>query len=317
MDNKSLKNNTNVKSKSILITGHEGLVGSHLKKRLESLNYKIIGIDLKSNNLQAKGDIRNYNLLKTKIYQADGIIHLAAVSRVITGEQNPDLCWETNAVASKNLLEIALNSPHKPWVIVASSREVYGEPKKLPVNETFPLNPVNIYGKSKVELEKNTLDAKNKGLNTVIIRLSNVYGSLNDHEDRVLPAFCKAAALGKNLYVEGKNHTFDFTHINDVVKAFVRLIQLMEDNCLNIPPFHFTTGVPLTLMEAAEIAVKSANSKSRIEFRKERSFDVKKFVGDPSLSKDILGFTPEILPWQGISMFVKKYQQYYNNEVQK
>ena len=68
----------------------------------------------------------------------DGVIHLAAVSRVVWGQKNPELCWETNVTGVQNVLDAAREASSRPWVISASSREVYGEAEHLPVSEDMP-----------------------------------------------------------------------------------------------------------------------------------------------------------------------------------
>ena len=85
--------------KKILMTGHLGLVGRYLTPLLESKGYSVQGYDLADNS----GDIRNTKQLEGAIKDTIGIIHLAAVSRVIWGEQDPELCWNTNAVSYTHL----------------------------------------------------------------------------------------------------------------------------------------------------------------------------------------------------------------------
>ena len=60
------------------------------------------------------------------------------------------------------------------------------------------------------------------------IRLSNVYGSVDDHEDRVVPAFARAAAFGDELRVQGEENTFDFTYIDDVARGIVLLAEFVD-----------------------------------------------------------------------------------------
>lgn len=295
------------KGNYILITGYKGLVGRSLWNRFSEMGIQLKGIDLQSEVSEFNGDIRDELKLSQLITNAKGIIHLAAVSRVIWGEHDPDLCWDVNARASSTLISIAEDMPHKPWVIVASSREVYGESELFPVTECSPLRPINVYGHAKLEMENAALKARKNGLNTAVIRLANVYGDTNDHADRVLPAFCKAASEGRDLFVEGPNHIFDFTHISDVTEAFVRLVAKLESGLTDLPPFHFLPGIPTSLMEAAKMAVNAAESSSVIKIAQSRKYDVCRFIGDPSLSYKILGYRASIVPEMGIKMFVNNY----------
>lgn len=290
--------------KSILITGSEGLIGKHLWPKLLNKGYELIPYDLKLEN-----DICDTEKLEYYINQCHGIIHLAAVSRVVWGENDPELCWRTNAEASKNLLEIALLQENKPWVLIASSREVYGEPKNLPVPDSSAVAPINIYGRSKAAMEEAALTARKEGLTVAIARLANVYGSTRDHHDRVLPAFCKAAVLGEPLRIDGFKNTFDFTHISDTATGLLKMVKQLDAGIANLPPIHLLPGVPTTLEEAALMAIKSANSNSIIQEAPSRNYDVSRFYGEPRNAMQYLNWTAKVLPEQGIEMLVNEFKK--------
>lgn len=287
------------------MTGHLGLIGRHLSPLLSQLGYEVIGFDI----ADGTGDICNTRQLEQALNECCGVIHLAAVSRVVWAQHDPEKCWQTNAIASEQLLKLAASSSHKPWVLVASSREVYGESKTLPVKEHMPLVPVNIYGRSKLYMEDAALNARSAGINTAIIRLANVYGCTLDHHDRVLPAFSKNAALGVDLRVDGFEHLFDFTHVDDTVAGLVKAVTLLNEGEKQLPPIHLLPGHGTTLKEAAHIAITAANSSSRIIEAMSRAYDVVRFIGDPSLAKSLLGWHATILPEQGISRLVDAYNK--------
>jgi nucleoside-diphosphate-sugar epimerase len=291
--------------RKILITGHCGLIGRHLAPLLRANGYTVVGIDV----ADCTGDITRVVDLERALQNCHGVVHLAAVSRVVWGQRNPDLCWQTNALASQALLKAAINSPLKPWVVVASSREVYGEAKSLPVTEDAELAPVNIYGKAKLAMEQAAMQARETGINTAIVRLANVYGCLLDHVDRVLPAFCRNAAQGLPLRVDGFEHLFDFTHISDTVAGLMQLVALLEKGEREIPPIHLLPGIGTTLLEAAQMAVRSAGSDSAIVKAPSRNYDVSRFIGDPSRAKALLGWQAAICPEQGIAQLVAAFKQ--------
>ena len=212
-------------SHRILITGSSGLVGSALWLALQTRGIEVRGLDLRGRGVDA-GDVRDVEHVHAAVQDCDGVIQLAAVSRVIWAERDPALCRETNVDGLRNVLEAALQSRRRPWLLFASSREVYGQPTRLPATEDAPLRPVNTYGRSKVEGERMVEAAKTEGLRAAIIRLSNVFGSTTDHADRVVPAFARAAARGLPLRVEGAEHTFDFTHMDDVTRGILALVEL-------------------------------------------------------------------------------------------
>lgn len=289
----------------ILMTGHLGLIGRHLTPLLSQLGYEVVGFDI----ADGTGDICNTWQLSQALNECCGVIHLAAVSRVVWAQKEPEKCWQTNALASEQLLKLAANSTHKPWVLVASSREVYGEPKTLPVTETMPLVPVNIYGRSKLYMEDAALSARSAGINTAIVRLANVYGCTLDHKDRVLPAFSKNAALGVDLRVDGFEHLFDFTHVDDTVAGLVKAITLLSEGEKQLPPIHLLPGHGTTLKQAAHMAIKAADSSSTIIEAASRAYDVARFIGDPSRAKSLLGWHASVLPEQGIARLVDAYNK--------
>jgi len=289
--------------KKILVTGHRGLVGRHLVTHLEQSGYFVKGIDIADQS----GDITHPETLSRAIDGADGIVHLAAISRVALAENNPELCWLTNAETSSALLDLAAASPNNPWVLLASSREVYGEPEVLPVSENIQLRPVNIYGRAKHHMEKVAIEIRKAGLNTAIVRLANVYGCIDDHHDRVLPAFCRQAALGDELRVDGFDHLFDFTHISDTVMGIVRMIEMLDMGEHQLPPVHLSMGIGTTLRKAAELAISSAGAGARMYEAPSRNYDVCRFIGNPERAKSLLGWEAKVLPEQGIAMLVEAF----------
>tara|TARA_Y100000815_G_scaffold65487_1_gene54423 strand:- start:14392 stop:15294 length:903 start_codon:yes stop_codon:yes gene_type:complete len=291
--------------RKILITGHCGLVGRYLAALLSARGFLLSSLDI----ADSTGDITRSADIEQAVRGCHGVVHLAAVSRVVWGQRNPELCWRTNALASEALLNAAINSPLQPWVLVASSREVYGEAKQLPVSEDIALAPVNIYGKAKLTMEQAAIKARNSGINTAIVRLANVYGCTLDHSDRVLPAFCRNAAEGLPLRVDGFDHLFDFTHISDTVAGMIEMVGLLEAGEKGIPPIHLLPGIGTTLLEAAQMAVRSAGSHSAIVQAPSRNYDVSRFVGDPSRAKALLGWQAAIPPEQGIAQLVTAFKQ--------
>lgn len=288
----------------ILITGSSGLIGSALTILLKARGVAVRGFDLSAND-QSRGDVCDLAQIQRDITDYDGIIHLAAISRVIWGERDPELCRATNVGGVDNVLKSAAVSKRRPWVIFASSREVYGQPDRLPASEECPLRPVNVYGRSKSEGEGLIETARRNGLRACIIRLSNVFGAIDDHADRVVPAFARAAVMGEALRVDGAGHTFDFTHVDDVARGIVTLADLLQAGEAPPPPIHFVSGQPTTLGELARMAIDIAASPSPVRLAPPRTFDVSTFYGDPSRARAILGWSPQMSLHQGLGRLIK------------
>jgi nucleoside-diphosphate-sugar epimerase len=296
----------------ILITGSSGLIGRALTKELKQQGINIIPFDKKTPLNEANDqDILHKAQLKEATYPCQGIIHLAAISRVIWGEQNPGLCWKTNYEGTLNVLDAACYSPHKPWVIFSSSREVYGNPQSLPVTEQAPTNPINIYGKSKAAAEESILQIRKEGIKTAVVRYSNVYGSIDDHPDRVIPAFCRAAAQGHPLRIDGFLNTFDFVHLEDTVRGTLKIVEHLIAKGSVLPPLHLTTGRETSLKEAADLANKAGDKHSKIIQAPSRTFDVSHFSGNARQTMNILGWAPKIRIEEGIKDLTCLFQKHY------
>lgn len=291
----------------ILLIGSAGLVGTAVRAALEKNGAEVIGLDLRSDGKEF-GDIREANSIAHAFQGCTGIIQLAAVSRVIFGERDPANCWATNVEGVRNVLSLALAQNPRPWLIFASSREVYGQPDSLPVSEDFPLKPVNVYGRSKVEGENIVHAARSQGLRATVIRLSNVYGSTHDHPDRVVPAFARGAVMGSPLRVDGADHTFDFTHLDDTVRGILALASRLEAGGEALPPIHFLTGQATSLGQLAELAKELAGSPSEVVQAPPRNFDVSTFQGDPERARLLLDWTPRISIREGLGRLIADFR---------
>src|SRR3989441_3902443 len=184
----------------VLITGGNGFIGSHLAECLEERGHSVTLFDVQFNgnttSLQGpkiRGDIRDYGAVKAAVAGHDAVFHFAAVSRVAWGQMDPYACWTTNQLGTLNVLEACRKSETRPVLFYASSREVYGEPQYLPVDENHPKKPLSVYGMTKLCAERacgSYADpSASPSVHPVIFRFSNVYGSERDLPERVIPKF--------------------------------------------------------------------------------------------------------------------------------
>lgn len=272
----------------ILVTGSDGLIGTALCAALRARGHEVRGFDVRGPEGE-RGDVNDARQLSRAARGCSGVVHLAALSRVIWGEQRPVECVETNVGGTRNAVEAAADTG--AWLVQASSREVYGHPAtETAVAEDFPLVPCNVYGHSKVAGEHVVTGS---GRSATIVRFSNVYGSALDHADRVVPAFVRAAMRGEDLRVDGSRHVFDFTYVHDVVEALVKLVGRMEAG-EPTPKLHFVSGTGVTLGELAETVIgvvgRDYGTVSGWREGPPRSYDVARFVGDPTRAERVLGW---------------------------
>lgn len=291
-------------SRQILITGSCGLIGRATTTSLHAAGFAVRGFDPLAVAPAHYGDVRDPAAVRAAIAACDGVLHLGAVSRVVWGERDPALCHATNVEGTRHVLAAAAAAPTRPWVIVASSREVYGQADALPVSEDAPRRPMNVYARSKREAEDLAFAARRDGVCAAVVRLSNVYGCALDHRDRVVPAFARAAARGAQLRVEGADRLYDFTHVDDVARGLTTLVERLDAGAEPPPPIHFVSGVGTTLGELAALAVTLAGTRSAITEAPPRDYDVARFQGDPARAAALLGWRARVPLREGLARLV-------------
>ena len=288
----------------ILLTGSSGLVGRHLSRALVSRGVQLHHFDVARSPLE---NVCNAVSCQHAVAGVAGVVHLAAVSRVIMAEQDPVLCQAVNIEGLRTLLAAAVESPTKPWFLFVSSREVYGDSQQFPVSEDASYAPRNHYARSKVLGELLTLELRKQGLCANIARLSTAYGDLDDYPDRALPAFCSAAARGADLQVQGADVMLDAVHVRDAAEGLARLMSRTAEGD-RLPPIHFVSGRGTTLREMADLAIGAAESRSKIIAGTPRDYGVRAFVGDPTRAEHILGWTASTAVQDGIRDLVQAFR---------
>jgi len=174
------------------------------------------------------GDIRKKSDLEKVITQDTSmIIHLAAMPGVKLCNDRPKDAIDTNIYGTHLLLREAVYHNVKRFVFT-SSAAVYGTPEEHPISERHPLKPINLYGVTKVSGEKLVNGCHiTSGLNTTILRLSNLYGlSAYTKWKTVIPRFVWQAVHNKALTIraDGKQER-NFVHVQDVIDAIIRCLK--------------------------------------------------------------------------------------------
>jgi len=198
--------------------------------------------------------------------------------------------------------------------VYGSSREVYGEPKNIPVAETHPLKPINIYGDTKVEAEKLLTEAYMRhNAAAIIFRYSSVYGSVYDHQTRVIPAFIQGALREEALRVDYPEHVFDFTYVSDAAEATIMGMEaLSEGKITGIETLNVSPGCGTSLKELV-ILVGEVTGKKTITFRGEkRSYDVGRYVGDVHKLAAVLGYSCKTDLKEGLTRLCSEYKMFFS-----
>ncbi len=174
------------------------------------------------------GDIRRKSdLKKAVIPDTSMIIHLAAMPGVKLCNDQPKNAIDTNIYGTHLLLEEAVDHNVERFIFT-SSAAVYGTPQEQPISEKHPLKPINLYGVTKVSAEQLVNGCHvTRGLNTTILRLSNVYGlSAYTKWKTVIPRFVWQAVHNKPLTVraDGKQQR-NFVHVQDVIDTIIQCLK--------------------------------------------------------------------------------------------
>jgi len=250
--------------------------------------------------------MRDYQKISRLVRKRDAFVHLAAVSRVEWGQIDPVRCLQVNTLGTLNLIEAIRKHNPNALVVSASSREVYGEPPRLPVREADRKCPISVYGSSKLAAENLIRSyGRTYGLKHVILRFSNVYGSPRDLPQRVIPKFMKRAIQDKPLEVYGGNQVLDFTFIDDVADGIISTLSkaLAGNRKILNNDFNFTSNRGTPVLRLASLIGRICGSKSRIVRKNARRFDVSKFTGDFTKARSRTGYLPRHSLEDGLKVY--------------
>ena len=256
-----------------------------------------------------RGDVRDYSAIKKAVEGKDAVFHFGAVSRVAWGQEDPFTCWMTNQMGTLNLLEACKKSETRPVLFYASSREVYGEPLYLPVDENHPKRPISVYGMSKLSAEKACM-SYSRGLGNVgsvdhvVFRFSNVYGSERDLPERVIPKFMSKALRGDDITLYGGGQVLDFTFLDDTISGILKAYAACFDGGPNLfgEDFHFVTGRGVSVSDLAAMIVEMVGSSSKIISSGSNTFEVRRFVGNPEKARRMLGYESRVRLEDGLKI---------------
>lgn len=316
-------------SQKVLVTGGAGFIGSHLGDELVSYGYEVFCIDnlitgSKENiaHLQKKPRFHfiNHNVVKplpkNVKYQMSNIkylYHLASPASPVKYRKHPMETLLVNSFGTYNMLRLA--QKERAVFILASTSEVYGDPKEHPQKETYfgncnPVGKRSCYDESKRFAEAVTQEfARSFNLPTVIIRIFNTYGPRMSVDDgRVVSNFITQALSGKplTLYGDGQQ-TRSFCYISDMVKGIVKTAEGKKviGKVINLGNPH-----EVTIKQLGEMIIKLSRSSSTIKTVMMQPED------DPARRKPDIRRARQLLNWQPkvtLEDGLKKTINYFSN----
>lgn len=319
--------------KKVLITGGLGFIGSNIAHRCVELGAEVTLLDaclepygwnfaniegIKRQLEFIKGDVRDRGLLVELLKEQDIVFHMAAqVGREISIE-SPELDVEVNCNGTINVLEACRRCGRETKVIFAGSRGQIGEPITLPVDESHPQNPTDVYGINKMAAEHYLfLYSKIYGFPAVSLRLNNVYGprcQMHASFYGILNWFMANAMTGKPITVYGEGQqTRDYVYISDVVDAFIRTaLSPQTDGEI----YFVGSGVETVFLDMVHEIVKAVGKGEikHVPFPDLRDkIDIKRFVVTYKKINETLGWEPKV----DLTMGVRKTFEYYDQHLSK
>lgn len=303
--------------KSILVTGGAGYIGSHACKALSAAGYMPVTLDnLVFGHAESvrwgpliKADLLEPNLIEQVIrqYQPIAVMHFAAYAFVGESVENPGKYYRNNVVGSLNLLE-AMRNTGLDKIIFSSTCATYGVPEQNLIAETHPQNPINPYGASKLMIERMLRDFDSAhGLRSISLRYFNAAGADeqseigedHDPETHLIPLVLDAASgRRESINVNGDDYETrdgscirDYVHVSDLADAHVLALQALLKGAVTTA-YNLGNGQGYSVFEVIETARTITGKNILVNIGPRRAGDPARLVGDASLIRNVLNWSP-------------------------
>lgn len=309
----------------VLVTGGAGYIGSHTCLQLLEAGYNVVVFDNLSNaspeslkrveQISGKtltfieGDIRDKQALEHvfKNYQISAVIHFAGLKAVGESVAHPLWYYENNVHGTAVLCETMAKHGCKA-IVFSSSATVYGDPHTTPIQEHFPLQATNPYGRSKLIVEEmlHDLFISDTAWKIVLLRYFNPVGAHpsgrigedpNGIPNNLMP-FISQVAVGKRDFLSVFGDDYD-THDGTGVRDYIHVVDLAEghlkaleklDNIDNVLAVNLGTGKGYSVLDMVKAYEKASGKTIPYQISPRRSGDIAKCYADPSNAKEILGW---------------------------
>jgi UDP-glucose 4-epimerase len=269
---------------NILVTGGAGYIGSHTAITLSEAGHKVVIYDNLCNSSELilghlervlgnalpfiKGDIRDKNLLEKTLceHKINAVVHFAGLKSVADSVKDPLGYFDNNVLGSIQLLE-AMNNVGVRIMVFSSSATVYGEPHYLPYDETHPTNPINPYGRTKLQVEE-ILKAISESDSTWRVGILRYFNPVGAHDSGLigenpkgipnnLMPYLTLVAAGKlpALNIYGNDYSTkdgtcerDYIHVVDLAEGHLAALNFLNDHS-GCHIFNLGSGAPVSVLE--------------------------------------------------------------------
>jgi UDP-glucuronate decarboxylase len=319
----------------IIVTGGAGFIGSHLTEVLLKHGHDIVVIDNlftgQKENISHLLDYKNFEFIRHDIaepirLEADQVYHLASPASPVHYQYNPIQTTKTNVMGTINMLGLAYRVNGR--ILLASTSEVYGDPKEHPQKESYwgnvnPIGPRSCYDEGKRVAETLMMDYyRQNNVDVKIVRIFNTYGpNMSLYDGRVVSNFIVQALQGEDITIFGDGlQTRSFCYVDDLVDGLMKMMNLEPQNIAAfkrnfhpgdtfIGPVNLGNPNEFTIKELAEIVVDLTGSKSNIVYKNLPEDDPKIRQPDISLAKEKLSWKPEIKLIDGLKPTIKYFEE--------
>lgn len=298
--------------KPILITGGLGFIGSNLAHRLVDAGARVTLVDSLipeyGGNLhniagiadQVRvniSDVRDEHAMKYLVQGQEVIFNLAGQTSHMDSMQDPQTDLEINAKAQLSILEACRKYNPTVKIMFASTRQIYGKPDYLPVDESHPLRPVDVNGINKMAGEWYHILYHNVyGMRTCALRLTNTYGPrmrVKDARQTFLGIWIRLLLEGKSFEVWGGEQLRDFSYVDDTVDA---LLLAGQSAAADGKVFNVGGEPVVSLLETAQLLIEANGGGEFITrtFPAERKrIDIGDYYADDRLLRRTLDWRPQ------------------------
>jgi UDP-glucose 4-epimerase len=306
--------------KRVLVTGGLGFIGSNLAHRLAGSGARITLIDslipeYGGNLHNIRGiedkvavnisDVRDEHSMRYLVQGHDYLFNLAGQTSHMDSMSNPKMDLEINCQAQLSILEACRHYNPKIKVVFASTRQVYGRPDYLPVNERHPIRPVDVNGISKTAGEWYHILYNNVyGIRTCVLRLTNTYGPrmrIKDARQTFLGVWIRLLLQQHPFDVWEGHQLRDFNYVEDCLDALL-LAAMCEES--NGQIYNLGDQKPISLHDLADLLVKLNGSGSfnvRVFPTDRKKIDIGDYYSDFTKFASAVGWRPKVSLADGLA----------------